>query len=349
MNIQTVKVGSFSAHLWQGSDGRWKWHVYLAGKRVLCASKDLEKARAKAKAQLVAMREGRTDLANLDPAIVSEFLSWRQARVDSPKVGDAVTDYLAHLAKRKVQETRIIKSDLDKFAAAHRMRMSDVTPQQVDAYLSSLRVGARRHNNVRSALVSFFRWARKLGLVPDTTTSPERTHALPLEKKPVATYTPAQFRTLLAAAPQEWKLALAVGGLAGLRTEEVAGLRWEDIKLSRKLIEVRPEICKTGRRRLVPIQPALVTWIKHCLPNEGDMVMPSEGIDPLVKRLRRAKVLWVKNGLRHSFGSYRCAAVKSAGQVALEMGNSEAIVRAHYLEMQDTKAARAWFQTGYFC
>ena len=78
------------------------------------------------------------------------------------------------------------------------------------------------------------------------------------------------------------------------------------------------------------------------------MVAPQDRIDNLAKRLRRKKVLWVKNGLRHSFGSYRCAAVKSASQVALEMGNSEAVVRKNYLEMQERKAATDWFKTGYF-
>jgi hypothetical protein len=30
------------------------------------------------------------------------------------------------------------------------------------------------------------------------------------------------------------------------------------------------------------------------------------------------------------------------------MGNSEAVVRKNYLEMQERKAATEWFKTGYF-
>jgi hypothetical protein len=71
-------------------------------------------------------------------------------------------------------------------------------------------------------------------------------------------------------------------------------------------------------------------------------------IDNLAKRLRRKGVVWVKNGLRHSYGSYRCAVVKSAAQVALEMGNSEAIVRSNYLEYVERGTAAAWFKCGYF-
>lgn len=348
MTTETVKLGTFSVHLWRASDGRWKWHAYKGGKRVLCAAKDLHDARTRARDQLKALRDGKADLAKLDDAMVSEFLAWRTARIESPLVTDAITPYLAHLKQRKIQ-TRIIDSDLAKFAAAFSTsRMAEITAQQVQDYLGGLTVGPRRNNNVRTTLVSFFRWARKMEMLPDSMTAPERTHALKIDAKAVTIYTPAQFRDLLEAAPEEWRLALAVGGLAGLRTEEIAGLRWEDIKLSRKLIEVRAEICKTRRRRLVPILPALEKWFRNSKPTAAGMVAPSEGMDVLVKRLKRAKVFFIRNGLRHSFGSYRCAVLQSAGQVALEMGNSEQIVRAHYLEMQDKPTANRWFQCGYF-
>lgn len=343
---ETVKAGNLTARLWLASDGRWKWHTYRSGRRALFSAKDLHKARQRAKEQLVAMRDGKAALADLSASEVSEFMAWRAARIESPTVADGVTKYLAHLAKRKVQETRIVASDLAKFAEAHSCKLSEVTVDHVTTYLDGLGVGPRRHNNVRAAIVSLFRWARTTGLVPDSMTAPERTHPLPLPNAAVAIYTPKQFRDLLAAAPKEWRLGLAIGGLAGLRSEEISGLRWEDIKLGRKLIEVRAEICKTGKRRLVPIVPALVKVIKASEPCAHKMVTPRERIDNVAKRIRRAGGLWVKNGLRHSFGSYRTAAVKSVGQVALEMGNSEAMVRKHYLEIVDAKAARQWFDTG---
>ena len=348
MKTESVKVGSFSTHLWQGSDSRWKWHHHKNGQRVLCTAKDLHRARDKARAQLKAMRAGKSELADVSPALLSEFEQWRATRLESPKVSEAVARYMAHLKDRKVQETRIIASDLAKFAKANPCRMSEVTADQIRDYLDPLPVGPRRHNNIRTALVSFFSWARKSALIPDGMTAPERTHSKTLDTKPVAIYSPKHFRALLAVAPVEWRLALAIGGLAGLRTEEIQGLRWEDIKLGRKHIEVRPEICKTKRRRLVPILPALATWIRKSEPQPGGMVAPQDRIDNLAKRVRRKGAVYVKNGLRHSYGSYRCAAVKSASQVALEMGNSEAIVRKHYLEFQERKAATEWFKTGYF-
>ncbi len=46
-----------------------------------------------------------------------------------------------------------------------------------------------------------------------------------------------------------------------------------------------------------------------------------------------------RNALRHSFGSYRMETVKNAGQVALEMGNSAAIVMKHYFDIVEARAS----------
>jgi hypothetical protein len=93
-----------------------------------------------------------------------------------------------------------------------------------------------------------------------------------------------------------------------------------------------------------------MTWFRKAKDfAPDDHVCPQDvRIDNLAKRLRRRGVKWVKNGLRHSYGSYRCAVVKSAAQVALEMGNSEGTVRSNYLDYVERSAATKWFQAGYF-
>jgi len=346
MNHHVISLGPLTTRLWLASDKRWKWHTYEAGKRVLRSADDLAVAKRRAADYLRALRDGRTALLEADPATVSEFMAWRDSRAESPKMADGVARYLAHLAARGVRDIRIVQSDLERFAAAHGGPMSSLRPEDVAAYLDSLGVGPRRRNNVRATIVSLYRWARLQSLVPDGTTAPERCLAAKLEEKPVAIYSPEQFRALLGAAPEGWRLGLAIGGLAGLRSEEIAGLRWEDLLVSRKLILVRAEICKTGRRRLVPIVPALAKIIAASKPCEGEMVTPRDRIDNVAKSIRRNGAAWIKNGLRHSFGSYRTAQVKSVGQVALEMGNSESIVRRHYLEVVDDAAAKRWFDGG---
>jgi integrase len=349
MKHEVVRIGGFSCRLWQGSDGRWKWHSRRGGKRVLCAANDLTKARSKAREQLALLRDGRSQIGNLDPALLSEFLAWKGQRAESPATAEAARNYVRHLTERGV-ETRTIAADIGHLADKHPGPLADVTAAQVKSHLDSLGVGPRRHNNVRAALVSFFVWARKQSFLPDTMTAPQRTHALPVPKKRPAIYTPAEFRALLAAVAPEWRLPLAICGLAGLRTCEAEKLLWREVKLGKRVIEVLPENAKnTGRRRLVPIHPALMTWLRKADFAPEDHVCPQGlRIDNLAKRIKRGGVKWVKNGLRHSYGSYRCAVVKSAAQVALEMGNSEAIVRSNYLDYTERSAATKWFQCGYF-
>jgi integrase len=314
----------------------------------MCAAKQLDKAKARAKAQLFALRDGKAALGEMSDKLVAEFLAWKGQRAGSPPVAEAVKKYLAHLAEREIQ-TRIIEGDLDRFAAAFPGPIAEVTAAQIADYLGRLGVGPRRHNNVRSTLVTFFGYCRKLDLLPDRMTAPERTHALDLQTKRPAIYTPQEFRALLAAVDVAWRVPLAVCGLAGLRTSEAERLLWGQVRLGKKVIEVLPENAKTGRRRLVPIHPALATWLRRVELRPEDHLCPQGvRIDNLAKRLRRRGVTWVKNGLRHSYGSYRCAVVKSAGQVALEMGNSEGIVRSNYLDYVERKDATKWFQCGYF-
>jgi integrase len=315
----------------------------------LCAANDLTKAKGRATEQLTLVREGRSQIGNLDPALLSEFLAWQGQRAESPPTDEAARNYVRHLTERGV-ETRTIAADIGYLADKHPGPLADVTAAQVKAHLDSLGVGPRRHNNVRAALVSFFVWARKQSFLPDTMTAPQRTHALPVPKKRPSIYTPAEFRALLAAVAPEWRLPLAICGLAGLRTCEAEKLLWREVKLGKGLIEVLPENAKnTGRRRLVPIHPALATWLRKADFGPEDHVCPQGlRIDNLAKRVKRGGVKWVKNGLRHSYGSYRCAVVKSAAQTALEMGNSEAIVRSNYLDYTERSAATKWFQCGYF-
>jgi integrase len=315
----------------------------------LCAAKDLGKAKAKAKEQLALLRDGRSALRGLDNALVSEFLAWRGQRAASPATAEAARNYVSHLTERGV-ETRTVAADIKHFTDKHPGPIADVSTSSVKAHLDSLGVGPRRHNNVRSTLVTFFGWCRKQGFLPDGMTAPERTHALDVAKKRPAIYTPPEFRALLAAVAPEWRLPLAICGLAGLRTCEAEKLLWREVKLGKRLIEVLPENAKnTNRRRLVPIHPALATWLRKANFAPEDHVCPQGlRIDNLAKRIKRGGVKWVKNGLRHSYGSYRCAVVKSAAQVALEMGNSEAIVRSNYLDYTERKDATAWFKCGYF-
>jgi hypothetical protein len=54
-------------------------------------------------------------------------------------------------------------------------------------------------------------------------------------------------------------------------------------------------------------------------------------------------VEWKRNGLRHSFISYRLAQIKNVHQVSLEAGNSPQMVFAHYRQLVTETQATEWF------
>jgi hypothetical protein len=54
-------------------------------------------------------------------------------------------------------------------------------------------------------------------------------------------------------------------------------------------------------------------------------------------------VEWKHNALRHSFISYRLAEIQDTAKVALEAGNSPAMIFAHYRELVTPEDAAAWF------
>jgi hypothetical protein len=66
--------------------------------------------------------------------------------------------------------------------------------------------------------------------------------------------------------------------------------------------------------------------------------------DQLVALCKAADIKWKRNALRHSYASYRLALIQDAAKVALEMGNSPAILFKHYRELVTPDQATGWFE-----
>ncbi len=155
-------------------------------------------------------------------------------------------------------------------------------------------------------------------------------------------HTPEQFRTIIHAAPPHLVPLLAIGAFAGIRMAELARLDWKAVDLERRFIEMRAGQSKTASRRLVPISDNLAAWLLP-LERKGKVVRSTELVNQATALAAAVGVDWPRNVLRHSFISYRIAIVKSADQVALEAGNSPAIIFKHYRELTTEEQAQEWF------
>jgi integrase len=137
---------------------------------------------------------------------------------------------------------------------------------------------------------------------------------------------------------------LAIGAFAGLREAEIKRLDWSEVDQRRGHIEVKSSKAKSARRRIVEIQPNLAAWLRPYAGMTG-AVVPVNARNKLDLVRRAARLTrWPKNGLRHSFASYRLAATHDAPRVASELGHtSPQMLYSTYRELVlPEEAERYW-------
>jgi integrase len=159
---------------------------------------------------------------------------------------------------------------------------------------------------------------------------------------------------LLSNAPAKLLPFFAIGAFAGLRSQEIMRLDWGDIRFEQGFIEVAAAKAKTASRRLAPLLPALAAWLLPLRKTSGNVVGYTRNDMLSVARTEFCKTgiksgdkfiqfTWKPNALRHSYASYRLADIKDAARVALEMGNSPAMLFRNYRELVSEQQAKEWF------
>jgi integrase len=139
---------------------------------------------------------------------------------------------------------------------------------------------------------------------------------------------------------------LAIAAFAGLRAAEIQRLDWSEIHLTgaEKFIEVKAGKAKTASRRTVPVSRNLDAWLApHAQPSGPVVEFVRADKQLFITLAAKSGVEWKRNGLRHSFISYRLGVIKDVGQVALEAGDSPAMVSKNYRQLVTETAAKEWF------
>jgi len=271
------------------------------------------------------------------PQIVEEFLTAKQV--------EGVSFY--HLEDRKYR--------LNKFAKAFPGRIDRISTHEIEVWLNGLGVSGRTRNNYRNAALQLFRYARgKRYLLRNEPTVVEDVATAVTAEGEIQIYTPAELRTLLSHAPEKLLPFFAIGAFAGLRSQEIMRLDWNDVRFDQGFIEVSASKAKTASRRLVPLLPVLAAWLLPMRRQSGHVVgytrndALSEARTHFCKTGipvsgRAVEFKWKPNALRHSYASYRLADVKDAARVALEMGNSPSMLFRNYRELVTEQQAQEWF------
>jgi integrase len=229
---------------------------------------------------------------------------------------------------------------LGAFADTFQCPLSSIQPDDLRQYLNGLRVGLVSKENRRRMLVVLFNFAKAQGwLRKNEETAADALGTYKIKQREVEIYTPGEIERLLTKADPDFVPYIALLAFGGVRREELhKGLSWDAINSDRGTITVPASIAKTAHKRKIVMSENLLQWLAPYRVKSG----PIFDIDPrkrIAKLVKASGVKWKRNGLRHSFGSYRMEQTKNEGQVALEMGNSPQVVKDHYFEIVDERAA----------
>lgn len=276
---------------------------------------------------------------------VEEFVRRSRGFTAGVKVAQVVDDLIAAKTQDRVSAhyLGILTGVLRRFKEALPGEISKVTSHQIDAWLRRGNHSMVTRNNWLKRVKELFSFARSRGHLPKG----EATAAESLKRgrqtdTDVGIFTPAQMEKVMRAATPEMLPTLAIGGFSGLRGAEIARLDWSAVDLNRKIIELRAGQAKTASRRIVPITDNLAAWLEP-LKRQGPVVPNKAVFTRMPKLARKLGVAWPHNALRHSYISYRISVVQNAAQVALEAGNSPAIIFKHYRELVTRDEADKWF------
>jgi hypothetical protein len=131
---------------------------------------------------------------------------------------------------------------------------------------------------------------------------------------------------------------------AGIRPDlyegEISKLDPKSVRLDMGVIHIEPEVSKVRMKRNITIQPNLAAWLQ-AYPLDDFPIMPV-GFKRLRLKFRKHFKL-SHDILRHTFISMFVGKFRSMGDAALQAGNSEAIIRKHYLDLKSSAEAEEFF------
>ena len=354
-----------------------KTHKFILDLRAFGKGRRFFKTRADAEAECMRQRtlleRHSREAIGLSPCVMSGFIAARDELAKYDKtIEDAVDFFVDHL--ERIRRCRVTIKELadevldlkrrDGLSAKYLAGLAfylrkfcqdfgnrvvaDMTVEELDKWLRE-REGSPKHRaDYRANISVLFSHAHKRRMIDD---NPVLHTAKPkLVDKPPEIFSVDELQALLGAASRvaaDIVPMLAVGAFAGLRDAEVKRLDWSEVDLARGHIEIKAAKSKSSRRRIIPLQPNLSAWLRPYSGRKGPVV--PNGARGKLERVRRAAGLtkWPSNGLRHSFASYRMAAIYDAPRVASELGHtSPQMLYSTYRELVLPEEARRYWQIG---
>jgi integrase len=296
--------------------------------------------------------------------VVDFYFRRNPATLPQKAVREVVDELIAVKVKAENSEVYLedVESRLGRFADAMQMNIGQVTGPMIERHLDTF-VSPRTKRNHLRLITTLFKFAVKRKYLSKDALDELTGIELPKAKDgEVLIFSPDELREILTTARPELLPWIAIAAFSGLRAAELQRLDWSEVNLTEKHVEVPASKAKTASRRLAPLPDNAVAWLRPYVKSEGRVTgfeNMAKQIGWLVQDVNKArqaraeqegkepksapKFSWRRNGLRHSFVSYRVAEIKDVEQVALEAGNSPTMVFQNYRKVVSEAEAVKWF------
>jgi integrase len=225
--------------------------------------------------------------------------------------------------------------------------VAELTGVRLLGYFEARQATHKTFNNRRGVVSTFLKFALQRDWIAENPLTKIPARRIRRRRGCATTFTAEEAAGLMAfveehhcAAVPFFALCLFAGIRPCLRTGEIFRLQPEHVKLDANLIHIDGEVSKVREMRNVTIQPNLAAWLR-AYPLQEFPILPTN-LQHIREKVAEKYPL-AHDIMRHTFISMFVAKYRSLGEAALQAGNSESIIRGHYLEMKSAAEGEKFF------
>jgi integrase len=268
-----------------------------------------------------------------DSPFISELLTlW---------VDDKTTNVLKPLRQRTASTIRHMANMFkEDFKDA---KVKEFDEPRLDKYLKDKKVSNQTRKNIRNYLGQFFNWATKKKYADHNPVEHIEIH---VQNGTPEFYTVDECQNIMRVAKNHPKMTAYVSLclFGGVRPEESQRLTWANIKMDTKEVFIPASVSKTKKDRMFVMSENLHQWLSICDQNEPLIPVNFRKLkDGVIHGVKKLKVDWIQDGLRHSFSTYHYALHKNLETLRHIMGNSPNVIEKFYRgAISQTEVDKFW-------
>ncbi len=226
--------------------------------------------------------------------------------------------------------------------------VAELTLPAIVAFLEVGRPSMKTYNNRRGIVSTFFKHAFHRGWIAENPIPKVPHYRIRYKRGTAVTFTTKQASDLMEHVEQfeggRWvpyfALCLFAGIRPGVPDGEITKIRPEDVNLETGIISVSADASKVREPRRITIHPNLAAWLRAYPLTKFPII-----VGKFKKRREkfRDQFKLSHDVLRHTFISMFVAKFRSIGEAAIQAGNSESIIRKHYLDLKNKEEGEEFF------